>query len=881
MSRYIGKPNQSLHQFWGKFRAEDQMILPLTHHCLDVGMVFWNLCQVQGIRRAMHAAAGQKLSSEQISRLSVLACLHDAGKANLGFQRKVFETGAVQAGHIRELAPILDLEVCDPQLQDAFLKALPTTLHTWFDSEEDAYSYLLATFSHHGRPLRFHGERRGTFWLAQSEWWQTHNNADPFAAIAEISHWTERVFSAAWSSANEPLPSAAYFHHRFAGLVMLADWIGSHPQWFPIQNTAIQERIEANHRNIPVLLENVGIDVSSIRTNQSLAGDSFESRFGFPPRPLQSAIEQLDPSRPETQLIIAESETGSGKTEAALHWFYTLFKAGKIDGLYFALPTRVAARELYERINRTIQQWFPDSRQRPATVLAVPGYTQVDGVPMERSLPHQRAAVQWHDDPVLDRRERQWAAEHPKRFLAASVAVGTIDQALLSTIQTAHAHLRSVCLDRHLLVIDEVHASDLYMSTLLQFLLKHHRTVGGYSMLLSATLGARARHQLTRGNQNDKALPNLDEAVHGSYPAVTLQTGSTIPDLAPSSRQRKHVCFETRPWAQEAEALVDFLVEALFQGARILVVLNTVDRANELLLSLERHRDMQKEWLFSWRGKICPHHGRFAPADRSVLDRHVTASLGQDGSDGPLLLVGTQTLEQSLDIDADLLVTDLAPADVLLQRVGRLHRHHNRRRPASFERARCVVLVPEQSVESGLDLHGYVNPDYLRMGYGSVYPDMRTLHLTHEFIRRRPEVSIPDDNRLLVETATHPESLATLNSERWTRHGQIIEGGELAQTIAASSAAAVFDVPFHEVQFNEAGAQIAARLCVDSLHLPLEEAVISPFEQTLSEIVIPGHMAPNEPDDSVSAKHHGSSQILLSCGGRHYKYSRYGLEVYG
>src|SRR5690606_21680431 len=104
-------------------------------------------------------------------------------------------------------------------------------------------------------------------------------------------------------------------------------------------------------------------------------------------------------------------ETGSGKTEAALNWFYKLFQAGKVDSLFFALPTRVAARGLYERVHQTIVRWFPDPSTRPITVLAVPGYAQVDGIPTKTVLPDEHAANRWEDDETVTRRERLWAAE--------------------------------------------------------------------------------------------------------------------------------------------------------------------------------------------------------------------------------------------------------------------------------------------------------------------------------------------------------------------------------------------------------------------------------------------------------------------------------------
>ena len=170
----------------------------------------------------------------------------------------------------------------------------------------------------------------------------------------------------------------------------------------------------------------------------------------------------------------------------------------------------------------------------------------------------------------------------------------------------------------------------------------------------------------------------------------------------------------------------------------MLVVLNTVDRAIRMFRAVESSSALDGAWLFRCRGQACPHHGRFAPEDRAVLDKATSVRMGKGTPPGPVLLIGTQTLEQSLDIDADLLITDLAPSDVLLQRVGRLHRH-NRTRPPGYENARCVVLVPDRSLETGLDSRGEVSGDFKRIGYGSVYEDLRSLEMTYRTLTREAD----------------------------------------------------------------------------------------------------------------------------------------------
>lgn len=189
-------------------------------------------------------------------------------------------------------------------------------------------------------------------------------------------------------------------------------------------------------------------------------------------------------------LVILESETGSGKTEAALWRFVHLFRTGAIDSLYFALPTRVAASQVYHRVQTAIKNLWAE--HSPLTIRALPGYVNADGGDA-RQLPNFE--VLWSDHPDDAKAQQRWAAENSKRFLAAPIAVGTIDQALLGALQVRHAHLRHAMLARSLLVVDEVHASDAYMTVLLEQLLKAHLNAGGQALLLSATLGSSARNR--------------------------------------------------------------------------------------------------------------------------------------------------------------------------------------------------------------------------------------------------------------------------------------------------------------------------------------------------------------------------------------------------
>ena len=865
--------------FWGKF--SETSCLPLTLHCLDVAQVFRLLSDLPGIRRALESAAKRALEVRDLARLAVLAMLHDVGKANLGFQYKVFPKSPFKpAGHVAELGIMFDAD--HPDLNQPFAEALHVdALLSWFEDDGGLDGFLHATWSHHGRPVRFDQGLMGNAktWAA---YWHPFDGHDPMSAVAELMNSAQRAFPGAFEAGGELLPVQPRFQHLFAGLVMLADWLGSHPHWFPIEQADLRARLRHDQEIAPRQLQAVGLDARPLRPVLQSGPEAFEDRFRFPPRPLQRQVHAQNPNDSANRLLIAESETGSGKTEAALDWFFSLFAAGRVDALYFALPTRVAARELYTRVQKIMQRWFPDPECRPVVVLAVPGYAQVDGLPFDQVLPRPEAGNIWQDDDKSRLQERTWAIEHPKRFLTATVAVGTIDQALLSVVQTKHAHLRGACLARSLMVVDEVHASDHYMTRLLEHLLEHHLALGGRALLLSATLGTTARERylaVARGeNPNQIQPPPLVTSQALDYPLLTRADGSTA--TCPGEvRRTKSVTVEEVPLAFEPAHLAERLVTALRAGARVMVVLNTVDRANALHWALEEHPDMNPAWGFQCGTVPSPHHGRFAPEDRLKLDAAVSARMGKEGPPGPVLLIGTQTLEQSLDIDADLLVTDLAPADVLLQRIGRLQRHQ-RSRPPGFEQARCLLLVPETPLAEALNEKGDVDGRYKRMGYGSVYEDLRTLELTRRILAETPTIDIPADNRRLVEAAVHPESLAVLERESpaWRSHGQRMQGSEIMKGLQAEQVLVPFERFFGDFAFNELGLKVATRLGAEAFRLPLDRPVISPFGQTLHEITIPQHLAPDQPDDTVTVEKEEDGIIHLRCADRRYTYSRRGLE---
>jgi CRISPR-associated endonuclease/helicase Cas3 len=450
-------------------------------------------------------------------------------------------------------------------------------------------------------------------------------------------------------------------------------------------------------------------------------------------------------------------------------------------------------------------------------------------------------------------------------------------------------------LARSLLVVDEVHASDAYMTRLTEHLLRAHVACGGQALLLSATLGAVARTRyLSIGARGMQALPTLAQAQAMAYPAISHRSASGPQLLAVEGNPRqKTVHWRTLDCIAEPERIAALAVEAAAQGARVLVVRNTVPAAIAILQAVEALAAARAvDCLFKVGGVSTLHHSRYSRQDRPLLDAQVQEQIGKQRSPRPggagLVVIGTQTLEQSLDIDADLLITDLCPMDVLLQRLGRLHRHAREQRPSGCEQARAWVLTPADHDLTPLLLrqsHG-LGPIRLKgQPLAGIYLDLRALEATRRLIDAAPTRNIPADNRTLVECATHSEALdaiAQAMGEAWVRFGNEVDGGRHATGTIANLHALAFERHFGDQLFPDDQGSIGSRLGAADRLVVFDPAPAGPFGQPVQQLALRHHMlAPCLPADAQP----DTVQALpdqpgfgFNLGGWRYRYSRYGLE---
>ena len=819
--------------FWAKLGGSSW--LSLKAHSIDVAVCAYHLLTrtLLGTRLASLGSL-KTLTEPQLAKIAFLAGIHDAGKVNKAFQESVLqahtEMKLEKQGHVK---PILGLLDSSSSAASRFFDAVRRELlDKWAD---DSFGLLLAAFQHHGR---IYSKQDCLF---DSRLWQRCVFGDPFDAVRDIADSLLMLFPDA-NDTNHLLPSTPSFIRGLNGVITLADWLASDEVFFPYIDMSDIERFNRGKHACANMFRQIGLDTHDFKRFLKAQTLDFEQCFSFKPRPFQSSICKAPVSN-HGSVVIIESETGSGKTEAVLYHFLRLFKEDLVDGLYFALPTRTSAIQLFERIVQSTRRVFSDEMTRPSVLLAVPGYLRIDDR-QGKILPDFR--VLWSEDPEDLYRYRGWAAEHPKRYMAGTIVVGTIDQALLSVLAVPHSHLRGSALLRLLLVVDEVHASDRYQTTLLTKVLRRHISSGGHVALMSATLGSCAFQEFAACCKKASLEHpiSLRDAIARPYPAITVLTKEGIRNLdVPSPAEQKFVEVLIEPWMESPKDLASFVLSALQKDARILVLRNTVAECIRTQLALEGLANEKGLGgaLFACNNIIAPHHSRFAREDREKLDREVENRFGKEGKyQGACILCGTQTLQQSLDIDADLLITDLCPMDVFLQRVGRLHRH-KKTRPKEFAKAQVVVLVPTKKT-----LSDFIDPSSGKAkgpcGLGTVYEDLCILELTYRELIAQKRLVIPQMNRALVENSLHPERLRSLEKESalWQKHRQFIIGQYYADERLAHLSAHEWSTPLEETPTVKM-ARVVTRLGEENIVWRLEKPIKSPFDASveLTELPVP------------------------------------------
>lgn len=748
---------------WAK-KSKDgsDLWLPLAVHMTDSASVarkLWNHWVSDGVRKSISAGLQDDVCAEHL--FVFLAAVHDLGKATPVFQAK-------RGGNPRldsELLARTQQYGLAMQAYSGFQSAsqTPHALATQVLLRYAGCNKSIAAIlgSHHGKPT------------------DTDEGSDPMAAYPQNFHMGKSGKSA-WLSVQQELLACALSLSGYtgiselprpnmvaqvllSGLVILVDWIASSEKLFPY--------ISVDYVGTPCAKTRIRDAWAKLSLTQPWhpgANLALDSLFGdrFPkiaaPHALQSAVLQTAAAVQAPGLLVIEAPMGGGKTEAALLAAEIFAAKTRRKGIFFALPTQATSDGVFPRI----LEWLQNLDGHDAYSLRLMhGKAQFNDA--YENLPHSVS----FDDEEHRVIAHEWFAGRKKGMLD-NFGVGTVDQVLLAALKQKHVMLRHLGLANKVVIIDECHAYDAYMS---QYLYMALNWLGAYHVpviVLSATLPAKQRQALVeaylnlppsgdkqpdplkRGAQKIATLPAWISCT--DYPLLTYTEGKEVKQVAVSSDViNKTVSIEMLSDTMLLDKLEDLLVDGGCAG----VIVNTVDRAQKLAKDLCGRFGRETVRLL---------HSRFLAPDRARMEQELLTELGKSISDDNRphrrIVVGTQVLEQSLDIDFDVLFTDHCPMDLLLQRIGRLHRH-SRIRPLKMAHAMCLLM--------GLD------GDRFDPGGEAIYGGYLLMR-TKAFLP--PRLTLSEDISRLVQVVYGDESAPLSHSPEYSKaqakHKQLIEDKE-------------------------------------------------------------------------------------------------------
>lgn len=697
-------------RFWAKTTDDGLPGISVLHHMMNVGLVAENLIQ--------HYPLLLMRFNINAREAALLAALHDIGKVSQGFQSKC-DKWLEQTG-MKKISTVQGWQ----NFEKGHAKVSQFTLQNLLLQENvkarSAIHWAVAAGAHHGHLYR-PGERglQEAAGMKNDEW----------------EHERQRIARKLIEALAGELPKTEINRDSahlwwLAGLISVADWIGSDETYFPVDKDL---ELDESKQRAQYAVKAIGFSHPEVRS-----GLSFEELFSFPQNDLQrEAVTAIT----EPGIYVIEAPMGMGKTEAALACAYRLICEGKASGIYFALPTQATSNRIHLRMDNFIRNIWLDglnTRLIHANSWLIENFSQ--------PAPASTTKGKESDDA---RAERDWFAS-AKRALIAPFGVGTVDQALLAVVAAKHFFVRRFGLAGKVVILDEVHSYDFYTGTLIRVLCETLEKLGCTVILLSATLTPERRTAL---------LGNSDAHEINDYPLISGRQSNGIfiapRPVQPPEEKKVYVVFVENEYA---------LHEAWKQacnGACVLWICNTVSRAQSVYAKLEAlvHKQTESPAF----GLL---HSRFPYSRREELEIYWMELLGKDSKNRRgCILVSTQIVEQSVDLDADLLITELAPTDMLLQRIGRLWRHP--RGDRSTKRAECWIIKEAAELD---ELRSMNKEDILRTlgAKAFVYAPYVLLRSLEIWAGRDGlDIAIPTEIRSLLKDTYDDRNEALEGWEAW------------------------------------------------------------------------------------------------------------------
>lgn len=640
----------------------------------------------------------QTLSHTQKNALLILIALHDVGKISLEFQ-KVLNGEKGRYRHW-QLSDTLLVSFLDEILSKS-LNNIPTVMREFY----------AAVSGHHGGPPQSSNTPReirkrkkvvGSDAIAFSKKWvYTLLDLFPHASLEGIDQREAKKLS--WN---------------LSGLVVASDWVGSNEEWFGVFLDPISPReyLKLAREKAKLAVEQARLEPTSI--NKKFNGTALTGFNNL--RPMQKVVEEVELPK-EPFLAIIEDITGAGKTEAALILAHRMMLSGLGDGLFFALPTTATSNSMFDRMAKIAPNLFASS---PTLALSHSKSNNHEGF---------KSIIGKDSDTTAEANCSIWLADDRRRSLLADVGVGTIDQALLGILPTRFATLRIFGVTKGILIVDEAHSYDPYTQQQLETLLKMHALNGGSAVLMTATLPINVREKFVNAYCLGKGFSSPTLHLE-HFPGFTIVTSTISSHEVPSIPEINRTININRK--SNPQGVNKILIEGYNSGAACVWIRNSVDEAITSAIELNS-LDVETILL----------HARYTTGDRLTLENDLVARFGKNGKNrSEKILVATQVIESSMDLDFDVMVSDLAPIGSLIQRSGRLWRHMDVR-----PKENRPVPGPTLNVLSP-DPNKVKDENWLKdvIGVGAWVYQIGDQWLTAKCIFDQGEIRIPHDLRKVI-----------------------------------------------------------------------------------------------------------------------------------
>lgn len=754
----VKNQKKGIYRYLGKASNDNNTLEHhlLVYHCLDVAALGRQLL-LSGKQELLSDLSEllQIPKPQLLNLLTFLLALHDLGKFSAAFQNlPVFKdaNGGLEEPRKSYDAQHFRHDRLGFWLVEVLFLADQVDECEWnrpFVEDDDAFDSLLNLFDpfigHHGRPVSQLANEMKHFFkpenaqdaaefvgqlykLLEVEW--------PVQQMSE-DDWQDRFKLASWS---------------LAGWAVISDWLGSDREYFryPIPEMSLSEYW--NQHALPKAQK--ALDATDLLADFEAAPFAgFKDVFNFEPTPLQRWAETV-PISDSPQLFILEDITGSGKTEAALTLVHRLMAAGQARGFYFGLPTMATSNAMFHRLADHYLKMFKPGDKKPSLVLAHSAremderFREAVGTSALQDKPYDAS------DDTASLYCNAWLADSRKKALLAPVGVGTVDQALLGVLPKKHQSLRVLGLHHKVFLFDEAHSADEYQLQLLATLLKLHKHQGGHAVLLTATLSFTARERLCRiwagltdKWETERDLPPKQDWLtqkhsQQDFPLATrLAVGEPILEQPLESREEvsRSVAVE---FVHDYSQIIERVVDAAEAGDAVVWVRNTVGDAQQA------YDDILQKLGSSARDSVLLFHSRFTLQDRKAIEGKGLDWIGKESQPATRtgkIILSTQVFQESLDADADLMVSDLCPIDDLIQRAGRLHRH-TRERP-NTQSPLLLVHAPAWSEAPAVN---WLAENF--RGTAAVYKSPAQLWKAMKVLRENNGYNMPGDARKLIES---------------------------------------------------------------------------------------------------------------------------------